>query len=236
MACTIVGFMRVGLIGDYNPDVKAHGAIPLALARAAAEAGVEVETRWIASDAVDEAALGACAALWCVPGSPYVDMDGALRAIRRARERDLPFLGSCGGFQHAVIEWARDVVGLAEADHAESNPAAAMPLVAPLACALVGARGVVRFVPGSRLRAIYGSDEAEEGYHCSYGLNPSLQERIFGRALKVAARDVEGQVRAVELDGHRFFVATLFQPELSALAGRTHPLVTAFVRAAARSA
>jgi CTP synthase (UTP-ammonia lyase) len=213
--------------------VKAHVAIPRALASAAATIGVEVEARWIASDAVDDAALGACAALWCVPGSPYRDMDGALRAIRWARERGVPFLGSCGGFQHAVIEWARNVAGLVEADHAESNPAAALPLVTPLACALVGARGIVRLEAGTRLRAIYGADEAEEGYHCSYGLNPALQARILGVKLRVAARDVEGQLRAVELDGHPFFVATLFQPELSALAGRTHPLVTAFVRAAA---
>ena len=224
--------VRVGLVGDYDAGIRAHQAIPQALALAGAAAGVEVEGRWIGSDAADERALGAVQALWCVPGSPYKDMDGALRAIRWARERGVPFLGSCGGFQHAVIEYARDVVGLTEADHAESNPAAELPLVAPLACALVGARGLVRFVAGTRLAAIYGAAEAEEGYHCSYGLNPALQERIFGGDLRVAARDVEGQVRAVELDGHRFFFATLFQPELSALAGRTHPLVSAFVRAA----
>jgi CTP synthase (UTP-ammonia lyase) len=224
--------VRVGLVGDYDAGIRAHQAIPQALARAGAAVGAEVEARWIGSDAVDEAALAGVAGLWCVPGSPYQDMDGALRAIRWARERGVPFLGSCGGFQHAVIEYARNVVGLAEADHAESNPTAALPLVAPLACALVGARGVVRFVAGTRLAVIYGSDEAEEGYYCSYGLNPALQARIFDGRLRVAARDVDGQVRAVELDGQRFFFATLFQPELSALAERTHPLVTAFVRAA----
>jgi CTP synthase (UTP-ammonia lyase) len=220
--------LRVGLVGDYDAGIRAHQAIPQALART----GGDVEPCWIGSDAVDEAVLGRVQAVWCVPGSPYKSMDGALRAIRWARERGVPFLGSCGGFQHAVIEYARNVVGLSDADHAESNPAATLPLVAPLACALVGARGVVRFVAGTRLAAIYGRDEAEEGYHCSYGLNPALQERIFGGPLRVAARDVDGQVRAVELDGHRFFTATLFQPELSALAERTHPLVTAFVHAA----
>jgi CTP synthase (UTP-ammonia lyase) len=224
---------RIGLIGDYDAGIKAHLAIPRALARAGEAAGVRVGACWIGSDAVDEATLAGCTGLWCVPGSPYRDTAGALRAIREAREKGLPFLGSCGGFQHAVIEYARNAVGIAEADHAESNPTAAMPLVAPLACALVGARGAVRLVRGSRLAGIYGSDAAEEGYHCRYGLNPELQARILGGLLRVAAVDDEGQVRAVELEGHPFFVATLFQPELSALADRTHPLVTAFVRAAA---
>jgi len=222
----------IGLVGDYHAGIKAHVAIPEALARAGAAAGADVEPRWIGSDAVGETTLAGLGGVWCVPGSPYVDMDGALRAIRWAREGGVPFLGSCGGFQHAVIEYARDVCGIAGADHAESNPVAALPLVAPLACALVGARGIVRLVAGTRLAAIYEAAEAEEGYHCSYGLNPALQARILDGALHVAAVDVEGQVRAVELDGHPFFVATLFQPELSALAGRTHPLVTAFVRAA----
>jgi CTP synthase (UTP-ammonia lyase) len=225
--------LTVGLIGDYDAAIAAHQAIPEALARAAADVGVTVEPRWIATDVVDEARLIAYRALWCVPGSPYADMDGALRAIRFARERRTPFLGTCGGFQHAVIEYARNVAGLSAADHAESNPAAALPLVAPLACSLVGTTGRVRLRPGSRLREIYGSDEAQEGYHCRYGLNPTLQARILDGALRVAAVDDEDQVRAVELDGHPFFVATLFQPELSALAGRTHPLVAALLRAAA---
>jgi CTP synthase (UTP-ammonia lyase) len=159
-------------------------------------------------------------------------MDGALRAIRRARERGKPFVGSCGGFQHALIEYARHVAGLSDADHAESNPGAAQPLITPLSCALVGASGRVHFTPGSRLRDIYGVDEAHEGYYCSYGLNPSLQARVLDGGLRVAARDDQGQVRAVELPAHRFFVATLYQPELSALAGRTHPLVVALLRAA----
>jgi CTP synthase (UTP-ammonia lyase) len=226
--------MRIGLIGDLDPAIRAHQAVPLALARAAVAAGADggFDARWIATPAVDDAALAVCDALWCVPGSPYASMDGALAAIRWARERGVPFLGTCGGFQHAIIEYARDVAGLAGADHAESNPDAALPVIAPLACALRGATGAVQLVAGTRLRAIYGADRAEEGYFCGFGLNPALQDRIFDGALRVAAVDDDGAVRAVELVTHRFFVATLFQPELSALAGRTHPLITALVAAA----
>src|SRR5690606_14919504 len=113
-------------------------------------------------------------ALWCVPGSPYRSMDGALRAIRAARESGRPFLGTCAGFQHAVIEYARNVLGWADAEHAESAPEASRRVVTPLACSLVEERRRVRFAPRSRLANAYGETEAEEGYHCRFGLNPEV--------------------------------------------------------------
>jgi CTP synthase (UTP-ammonia lyase) len=91
--------------------------------------------------------------LWCVPGSPYASMEGALNAIRQARESGLPFLGTCGGFQHALIEVARDLLGLADADHSESNPGGDVLLIDRLSCSLVGARGRLHVVAGSRLAA-----------------------------------------------------------------------------------
>jgi CTP synthase (UTP-ammonia lyase) len=229
--------VRIGLVGDYSADVPAHRAIPRALALAGAAGGVEVAPEWLATDAVDvrdRKALRAFDAIWCVPASPYASMQGALHAIRTAREEGIPFLGTCGGFQHALIEYARNVLGLLEADHAESNPQAARALVAPLACALVDARGTIRFAPGSRLAAIYGAPAAVEGYRCSYGLNPAYRTRLEDGRLRVVATDDDGDARAVELGGHPFFFATLYQPERSALAGDdAHPLITAFVRAAA---
>lgn len=76
-----------------------------------------------------------------------------MRAIRAASERRVPFLGTCGGFQHAVLEHARTVLGGADAEHAETTPEASRPVITPLACALVEAADVVRFRPGSRLAA-----------------------------------------------------------------------------------
>lgn len=227
--------LRVGLIGDYSPRVRAHTAIPRALALAAAS-DVELKEEWLATGTlVEDAAtrLAAFDALWCVPASPYASMDGALNAIRFARERGVPFLGTCGGFQHALIEYARDVLGLAEADHAESNPEAEMPLVAPLSCSLVGAKGKIALREGSRVREVYDACETTEEYHCNFGFNPQYRALLDGGALRVTGVDEEGAARVVELDGHPFFVATLFQPELSALSNKRHPLIAAYVRAAA---
>ena len=158
-------------------------------------------------------------------------MEGALRGIRFARENSLPFLGTCGGFQHAVIEYARNVLGWADAEHAEVSPDAARPVIALLACALVDATDAVRFVPGTKIAAAYDCERATEGYRCRYGLNSTFQAALMSGPLRASAHDDAGEVRAVELDDHPFFVGTLFQPERAALKGQLPPLAVAFVRA-----
>lgn len=226
--------ITIGLVGDYDPRVPAHQAIPLALQQAAATLQAGVAWRWVPTDTIDSPArVRAFDGIWCVPASPYRSMDGALCAIRFARERARPFLGTCGGFQHAVIEYARGVLGWQDAEHAETSPDAPRPLIVPLACALVETTERVRLFPGSRIAAAYGAGSAREGYRCRYGLNPAMQAALCAGPLRAAADDASGEIRAVELDGHPFFVATLFQPERAALRGEPAPLVAAFVRACA---
>lgn len=226
---------RVALIGDYSPEVLAHRAIPRAVELACADVGVEVSWRWFSTAGIHLASrdLKDCAAVWVVPASPYANMIGALDAIRWARETGRPFLGTCGGFQHALIEFARNVAGLASADHAESNPHAESLIVTPLSCSLVEKTGGIHFVSGSRLQNAYGRNGATESYHCNYGFNTKFQARLEKAGLRFSGFDDAGEVRAMELPAHPFFVGTLFQPERSALSGTVHPLIRAFVQAAA---
>ena len=232
--------IRIALVGDYQPAVPAHCAIPGALVRAGAAAGCTVAADWIATPALagDPAArLAGYDGVWCVPASPYASMDGALGAIRVAREGGIPFLGTCGGFQHALIEYARNVLGIAEADHAETRPDAALPLIAPLACSLAGgARGTIRLVSGSRVRAIYGRDEIVEEFNCNFGVNAAFEPLLDDGRLRVTGRDPQGAVRVVELPAHPFYLATLFQPERATLGGAPHPLIDAYVAAVAARA
>lgn len=154
-----------------------------------------------------------------------------LLAIRGARERGTPFLGTCGGFQHAVLEYARNVLGWADADHGEMAPGAERAVISPLACALVETRAVVQFLPGTLLAEAYGVPEAVVGYRCRYGLNPAFQAALLAGPLRASAVDEDGAIRAVELTGHPFFVATLFQPERAALTGGPVPPARAFLKA-----
>jgi CTP synthase (UTP-ammonia lyase) len=158
-------------------------------------------------------------------------MQGALEAIRHARESRLPFLGTCGGFQHALVEFARNVAGIPAADHAESSPDAAVPVVTLLCCSLVGASGEIHFTPGSRLAAIFNGNSTVGEYRCSYGLNPDYRARLEEAGLRFSGFDADEEIRALELPSHPFFIGTLFQPERSSFSGKAHPLVTTFVEA-----
>ncbi|MBS0663938.1 MAG: hypothetical protein JSR48_11795 [Verrucomicrobia bacterium] len=226
----------IALVGDPSPAVTAHRAIPVALALAADAERVMVQWRWYPTAALHEPArqLADSAALWVVPGSPYANLDGVLGAIRWARESRRPTLGSCGGFQHLLIEFARSCAGIRDADHAETNPSGADLVVAPLSCSLVEKTGEVSFAPGSVIRSIYGRDAAVEGYHCNYGLNPAYRVRLESAGLRFPSQDGSGDVRSAELAPaiHPLFIGTLFQSERAALRGEIPPLARALVRAA----
>jgi CTP synthase (UTP-ammonia lyase) len=223
--------INVGLVGEYNAGVLAHRAIPLALRSGGEHLGVQVALEWLRTDRMAEAPLDSLDGIWCVPASPYRSMEGALLAIHHARTVGVPFLGTCGGFQHAVIEYARNALGWLDADHGETSPEGSRLVIAELACALVETTLTMRLDPGTRIAAAYGANEVTETYRCRYGLNPEFQEALVAGRLRANAWDETGEVRGIELDGHPFFVATLFQPERAVLQGRPAPLVQSFVAA-----
>jgi CTP synthase (UTP-ammonia lyase) len=223
----------VALVGDRDDTITAHRALPLALAGAGRRLGVALDVEWVPTDEiVEDARVQRFDAVWCIPGSPYRSEAGALRAIRHAREQGVPFLGTCGGFQHAVLEYARDVLLWTDAVHAETAPSNGRAVIAPLACELVEATEDVRLAPGSRLAAAYDGATAQATYRCRYGLNPMFRTALIGGSLHVVAEDANGEARAIELADHPFFVAVLFQPEREALAGRRVPLAEALLAAA----
>ena len=224
--------IRIALVGDYDAAVTAHRAIPLALTRAAADQNVKLSYHWLSTELVhNEKDLTAYAGIWCVPASPYRNMAGALMAIRYAREHAVPFFGSCGGFQHAVIEYARDVLAWADADHAETAPDASRAVISPLACALVDVRDQIQLLPNTHLAAAYQCEHISETYRCRFGLNPDFRAALLHGNMRAAAIDDNGDVRAIEIADHPFFVATLFQSERAVLNGEPTPIVDAFVAA-----
>lgn len=230
--------MRIGLIGDRNDEVRAHRAIPVAIVRVGERLGVQVEEAWLPTSRiplVPDYVLGALDGLWCVPSSPYASMERALAAIQFARENGVPFLGTCGGFQHALIEYARNVAGLEQAEHAEENPESDSLVVTELACSLVGQSGRVRIDPDARAAEWYGGLEGTEEYVCSYGLNPEHRALFEIGPLRIVGWDEAGDPRVVELADHPFFIATLFQPELRSEGEGVHPLVVSFVKACMKS-
>jgi CTP synthase (UTP-ammonia lyase) len=208
---------------------------------------LRLESEWLATASLVEPGaqkkLESFDAIWAAPGSPYKSMDGMLNGIEFARRRDWPFLGTCGGFQYALIEFARNVLGMQDADTAENNSASQNIIIYPVACAvpdrkgnapkLSGAVPEIRLRPGSYLQSFYGAEVVTERFFCNYEVNPDYEWCAMEAGFPVVARGSKGEIRAVESPTHRFFVATLFQPQLSSKPGEPHPLVLAFVQAAA---
>ncbi len=224
----------LALVGDRSPAVRAHTRIPGLIDALAARDGLVLDPYWIPSQDAADTALERFDGIWIVPGSPYRSADGAIGAARVALDHGIPFLGTCGGFQHAVLMLARERCGLGDAAHAEYGPGGE-PVIVPLECSLVGHEGAIHSAPGSRFRSIMGVERSLERYHCSYGIDPAYLDRLAAAGVVFGAHDEAGDVRALELPGHPFFLGTLFQPEL-AEGTRAHPVVRAFAAACATRA
>ncbi|MEU4408106.1 hypothetical protein AB0F88_26610 [Streptosporangium sp. NPDC023963] len=223
---------RIALIGDRSSTVPAHPRLQALIPHL----GVEVD--WVPTLTVTGAeTLAGYAGIWVIPGSPYASKEGVLLAIRLARESGIPYLGTCGGFQHALIEYARNVLGLPHADDVQYDPDAGTPLITALCCSLAGEEAPLLLGDGSRLASVYAhADQTVETFHCKYGLNPDYVGLIERSSLVISGWDAEKAPRAVELADHPFFIGTLFQPELSSTPASVHPLIEAFVDAAIRHA
>lgn len=228
--------IRIGLIGEFKPDVTAHIAIPQALELAAHNLVYQYEAEWLATSSLEqdtEQRLAEYQALWFVPNTPYASMEGALRAIRYAREHHIPTLGTCGGCQHMMIEYARNVLGMSEADHAEVHPDASVLLITPLACSNTEIITTCLLTPGSRVANIYGAQEVTEQYGtCNYGPNAQFWPVLEQGGMHVTGVDKDSTARIIEIEQHPFFIGTLFQPERSAFKKIAHPLIKALLQAA----
>ena len=241
--------VRIGILGDFNPEFPSHHATTNSLQHAARRLNLSVESEWIPTPSLAAAGaekiLETFDGLWASPGSPYKSADGMLRGIEFARRRDWPFLGTCGGFQYTLIEFARNVLSIHDADTAENNSASKNIVIYPVACAVPDRKGdspklsgtvpEIQLRPGSYLQSFYGKDKeiVAEEFFCNFEVNPEYEWATMEAGFPVVARGAQGEIRAIESPTHRFFIATLFQPQLSSTEKTPHPVILAFVQAAA---
>ncbi|QIN84908.1 glutamine amidotransferase [Rubrobacter tropicus] len=224
--------VRIGIVGDRDRNNPTHDATEEALGHAGASLGVSVRTEWLPTDALEGRASNALRrfdAVFCSPGSPYRNFDGVLEAIHFVRERGVPFIGTCGGFQHAVIEYARNVLCMPNAGHAEYDPNTPDPFISAMSCSPFGRKMEVEIEPGSRVHGVYDARTVVEEYRCNYGLTPGSRRLVEAAGLRVSGTDADGEARIVELPEHPFYVATLFVPQTRSSPESPHPLLVAFV-------
>jgi len=238
--------LRIAVIGDFDPTRFSHWATEAALLHAAQLAETQLELDWIGTERVardgTERCLDGYDGIWGSPGSPYRSSDGMLAGIRWARERRVPYLGTCGGFQYALIELTRNVLGLADADTAESGSGSRnivitpvqrpKPVVRPGAPLLSGTDTVLP-VAGTLLAQLCSGEPLRAEYYCSFETSADYVPRWQAAGLCVTGLGEQGELRAFSLPSSRFFLATLFQPQLSSRARAPHPIVGGFLGACA---
>lgn len=221
----------IAVLGEYTRSYEPHRATNAAIEHSKHGLEADIDAEWISTQAIDESHLKDYSGMWIAPGSPYKSLEKTLRAIRYAREHRIPCLGTCGGFQHMLLEYARSVLGLKNASHAEYDLYASNLFISQLACSLVGREMLLNLVPGSQGASIYGTTSAREHYYCNFGVNPASVPLLKQGPLRVSGPDGEGEVRVVEYPGHPFFIGTLFVPQARSTVEQPHPLVTAFLKA-----
>ncbi len=225
--------MKLAIIGDFNPASRTHIATNEAIGHAKAFLKLDLQADWIPTDSILDNIASITQnynGFLIAPGSPYRSMAGALEIIKYARLNNIPTLGTCGGFQHMVIEFARNVLNIKDAQHAEYDPYASKLVINPLSCSMKGQKLKIDITDKqSHTYKIFNSDTIEEQYYCNFGLNPEFQSDIHNAGFKIVGSDASNEARILELEGHRFFIATLFVPQDNSTPDKPNKLITAFV-------
>ncbi|MEU2756434.1 CTP synthase [Streptomyces sp. ADI96-15] len=219
----------LALVGDqYNHQEPAHPRIePLLPA-------LGIDTQWLPTRHIDDSTdFSVYDGIWVVPGAPYHAQQGVHRALRHAREAGTPLLGTCGGFYSAVLEYAQNVLHLPETAELGDDIASIEKLILPPTCTADNNNRVPLFLrEGSRLSAMYGGrTEIEEILQCDYGMVKEFLDAATQGDVRFSGWDNGDAPRALEITGHPFYVACLFQPELLSAPGAVHPVVAGFVTA-----
>jgi CTP synthase len=238
--------VTIAVVGKYVTLRDAYLSVMEALYHGGFHHGADVQIRWVASDdlggeATEEALREVDGVL--IPGGFGIrGVEGKVAAVRFARERGVPFLGICLGLQCAVIEFARNVIGLDGANSSEFDPATPHPVIdlLPEQKDVTDLGGSMRLgaqpchlVDGTKAAAAYGEPVVYERHRHRWEVNPAYHEQLEEHGLVLSGNSHNGRLtEIVELPDHPFFVAGQFHPELRSRPTRPHPLFRDFVGAA----
>jgi CTP synthase len=169
-------------------------------------------------------------------------VEGKIKAVEYARTHSIPFLGICLGMQCAVIEFARDVLKLSDADSSEFNPNTTNPVIDLMEeqRGISAKGGTMRLgaydcniVPDTLAKRVYGASEIRERHRHRYEFNPAYRERLEAAGLTVSGINPQsGLVEIVELKNHPYFIGCQFHPEFKSRPQKAHPLFDGLVAAA----
>ena len=235
--------VTVGVVGKYSELQDAYKSIYEALDHGGIAQKCRVNVKRILSEHVErsgpEAALSEVHGILVPGGFGLRGVEGKIRAAQYAREHRVPYLGLCLGMQCAVIEFARNVCGLAGADTTENNPGCAHPVI----CLMEEQKNITQMgatmrlggwpcvlAEGSFARSAYGTERIRERHRHRYEFNNDYRDVLTRHGMRIAGTTPDGQlVEVIELPDHPWFVAVQFHPEFRSRPTRPHPLFVAFI-------
>lgn len=238
--------IEIAVVGKYISLRDSYKSIYEALTHGAIAAGVKLKIRMLESEDIDagnvEDKLAGVQGVLVPGGFGIRGVEGKIKAIRYARENRVPFLGICLGMQCAVIEFARNVCGVAEANSTEAVPGAKDPVISLLdeQRGVTDMGGTMRLgaypcslTEGSKAREVYGVPEISERHRHRYEFNPNYREVLEKNGMVIGGKSPDGTlVEMVEIPDHPWFVSCQFHPEFKSTPVVPHPLFAAFVKAA----
>jgi CTP synthase (UTP-ammonia lyase) len=224
--------IKIALVGDFNEKIHTHRALNESINHCRPQLDFVLEAEWISTDQLSKITSSAHEynGMWITPGSPYKNENGVFEVISHARKRDIPIMGSCGGFQYMILEYAKNVLGVRDAGHEESDSSESL-IISRLSCSLKDKEEEVN-IPDkeSWLFHVLKTNNIVGTYYCSYGVNPQFQNKLDQFPLVFTGFSPMGEPRAFELKGHRFFKGTLFQPSLVSSFEQPNPLIVSFFK------
>ncbi len=219
----------IGIIGERYENFVPHSKLEQSLDWLKEE--YNFSYRWIDTVSVerDKGSMKDLSGIWSAPGSPFKSLNGALSAIQFARENDIPHLGTCAGFQHAIIEFARNTLNIREAQHEEYEASSDVLFISKLACSLSGESMNVIIEPNTRTYKAYQKAQSIEDYYCRFGINPQFLDKLNHEEILISGTDQDGEIRIIEYPRLRYFIVTLFVPQSRSTRVEVHPLIREFV-------
>ncbi len=238
--------VRIGIVGKYVGLPDAYLSVAEALRHAAAAQSLELDLVWVPSDELTgllaDSYLEDLEGIVIPGGFGYRGVEGKIQAIRHARENQVPLLGLCLGLQCSVIEFARDVLGLADANSTEFDPSTPHPVIDLMASQEdVEEKGgtmrlglyAAKLAEGSKIRELYGQELVYERHRHRWEVNNKYRKDLEGAGMRLSGLSPDDNlVEYIELVDHPFFVATQAHPEFRSRPDQPHPLFTGLIAAA----
>ena len=245
-AVAVTESVTIGVVGKYVGLPDAYLSVVEALRHGGLANDVNLDLRWIPSDDVDglfaEGHFDGLHGILVPGGFGVRGVEGKIRAIRHAREQGIPFLGLCLGLQCAVIEFARNVVGLTNAHSAEFDPTADHRVIDLMESQVdVDDLGgtmrlgiyAAKLGEDSLARQVYGEELVYERHRHRFEVNNRYRGDLEGAGMSLSGISPDQQlVEFIELPSHPYFIATQAHPELKSRPTDPHPLFIGFMRAA----